>query len=200
VGYLARTIRPDLFARAARRADELIQHTFCHLYGISLTIFGNAASPRNVLAALRVVLPVAIKGCGLRSAAYTSETAYLCSWRSAAPAIGASSSAEARAALSFAAGSQPGFPSSLAAVATAAHELSALCPEEPALALAFFASSVASAGLQHRLTEAAETVRLKDGLAQAQLSVVDKAHFNSCSGVWFRAGCASSSRAASRSS
>ena len=95
---------------------------------------------------------------------------------------------------------QPGFPASLVAVTTAAHELSALCPEEPALAFASFASSVASAGLQHRLTEAAEAVRLKDGLAQAQLSVVDKAHFNSCSGVWFRAGCASSSRAASRSS
>ena len=188
ISYLTRTVRPDLLRAAAQRADELLGDAFCKIYGINPGIFAATASPRDKLAATRIHLPMALKGCGLRSAVATSETAYFSSWRAAAQAIASSSSPAARAALSFAAVNSPAFPPALAAVARTSARFSLQLPDLRAdLDLALFATCEPPQKLQHIITQAAESDLLASAVAAANLSTVDKAHFNGCDGRWIQA-------------
>ena len=188
VSYLARTVRPDLFRGAAARADALITATFCKVFSIDPDIFAASASPRDRLAAQRVQLPTALKGCGLRSAVATSDTAYYSSWRAAAKAIAASSSPAAKAALSFASRCDPAFPPALAAVARIATKFSSLLPDlRTDLDLATFATTSPPRHLQHTITQAAESALLASAVAAANLNLPDKAHFNGCCGRWIQA-------------
>ena len=40
LGYLCRTVRPDLLLLAARSADNIVAHTFCAVFHVNHSIFG----------------------------------------------------------------------------------------------------------------------------------------------------------------
>jgi len=43
LGYLCRTVRPDLLLLAARSADNIVAHTFCAVFHVNHSIFGTSA-------------------------------------------------------------------------------------------------------------------------------------------------------------
>ncbi len=79
MGYLCRTVRPDLLLPAARAADDLAARTFCRVYHINTAIFLAGATAEQRLAALRTHLPTSLGGIGLRSMATISNAAYFAS-------------------------------------------------------------------------------------------------------------------------
>ena len=67
LGYLCRTVRPDLLLSAARSADNIVARTFCAVFHVNHSIFGSSATAEQRLAAARVRLPTSLAGVGLRS-------------------------------------------------------------------------------------------------------------------------------------
>jgi hypothetical protein len=99
MGYLCRTVRPDLLLPAARAADELVARTFCQVYHINTAIFLAGATAEQRLAALRTHLPTSLGGIGLRSMVTISNAAYFASVRAVAPSILAAALPETAAAI-----------------------------------------------------------------------------------------------------
>ena len=189
VTYLARTIEPRLFAAGARRADDLLAAAFCAIYTIDTSIFAPDATPFDKFVAARIRSPARLKGCALRSAAATSEAAYLASWRAVAPFVKGASSMAARAAIADM--SQP-FAANVPILATLRELASRLGDQLSAvevgvkdcLAPKAFASSKAPNKLQHSLAYAAELAAYDTRLTEASLSVDDTAHLNSSDSRW----------------
>ena len=101
MGYLCRTVRPDLLLPAARAADDLVARTFCQVYHINTAIFLTGATAEQRLAALRTHLPTSLGGIGLRSMVTISNAAYFASVRAVAPSILAAALPETAAVHSF---------------------------------------------------------------------------------------------------
>ena len=95
-------------------------------------------------------------GCGICSAAATSDAAYVACWRSISPAIAKASSAGAKATLVGLGDDQPDAPC-LRALAAAALRVAALLPadDRPLVALDDFCSKP-TPGLQRKITHASE--------------------------------------------
>jgi hypothetical protein len=75
--YLCRPARPDLLLAGARGCPAAHSDINC----LDCRIHGTAATADQRLASVRVCLPSAMNGCGIRSAVTTSESAYVAAWR-----------------------------------------------------------------------------------------------------------------------
>ena len=183
VGYLCRTVRPDLMACAAAVADNILCATFARVWDVPAPIFSPHATALWGLAGARVRAPTSLRGCGIRSAAVTSAVAYLAGWRAVAARV-AASSPEAATAL----GSIDGASASPAvrAIRVAHSSLPDLVRTEVDLE-AFAGPDPPPAHLQRTLNHAAEEDALSEALDKVQLLPRDRAHFNSCDGRWLRA-------------
>jgi hypothetical protein len=131
-------------------------------------------------------MPTSLNGCGLRSAATTSEAAYVACWRAVAPAIAAASPAGARSALANL-GGEPTAPC-LRALAAAARRAAALLPgaDGEALSLPDFCNKP-EAGLQRKITLAVEEAISVRATTALKPSDTMRAFLNSCDGRWVRA-------------
>jgi hypothetical protein len=187
LGYLSRTLRPDLAAPALKRADDLCATAFCTIYSVDRAIFNTGASAEQRFAAARVRLPTSMLGCGIRSAVATSDAAYVACWRSVAPAIAKASSAGAKAALVGLGDGQPDAPC-LQALAAAALRVAALLPadDRSLVALDEFCSKP-TAGLQRKITHASESATSDSATTALRPSDTMSAFLRSCNGRWVRA-------------
>ncbi len=186
VTLLCRVVRPDLFRPAAEDADAICEDAFCSIWSTSPGIFSAQPGTTDWLAGIRVHQPLSseLHGCGIRSAVVTSQSAYLASWRTVAPAVATSSPAAAAALASM---DGQAAPPALRALAAARRSLPAL----PALARTAMDTSPvttpAPPHLQRMLTHAVEQNIATHALQQASLNQKDVAHLNSCDGRWLRA-------------
>jgi hypothetical protein len=65
-------VRPDLLLAGARRADVLLQQAHANSNCLDRRIHGTTPTADQRLASVRVRLPTALNGCGIRSAVITS--------------------------------------------------------------------------------------------------------------------------------
>ncbi len=161
MGYLCRTVRPDLLACAAAVADNILCATFTRVWDVPAPIFSPHATALWGLAGARVRAPTSLRGCGIRSAAVTSAVAYLAGWRAVRAARVAASSPEAATAL----GSIDGASASPAvrAIRVAHSSLPDLVRTEVDLE-AFLGPDPPPAHLQRTLNHAAEEDALSEAL------------------------------------
>ena len=190
LGYLCRTVRPDLLLPAARSADNIVAHAFCSVFHINTAIFTASATADQRLAATRVRLPTSLSGVGLRSMTVISTAAYFASLRAVAPAIAVSSSPAAAAALdklSPETEHDPSAPPMLRAIAAAHRETTSAAAgdDEPLAALDSFCDDP-PVGLQRKLTHAVEARLHADAIAAARPNAVLSAFLQSCDGRWVR--------------
>ena len=186
LGYLMRTVRPDLFKPAAELADELLISTFSAIY--NLPDLRAARAPLTYrLAAERILLPTRLMGCGIHSAVTTHEAAFAGSVRAVSPRILSASFPDVRVAVSRLVSGSKDLPPSLQAVhntVTHVHELRELSEELLPVTFEAFAEKEGASRYQHSLTSAVEKAKSKRALEAAKLSTVDMAHYNSCDGRW----------------
>ena len=190
LGYLCRTVRPDLLLPAARAADDLVARAFCSVFHINTAIFSACATAEQRLAATRARLPTSLSGAGLRSAVTISNAGYFASLRAVAPAIAASSSPAAAAALrnlSAETERDPLAPPMLRAVATTSRELGSVArgDDAPLTSLETFCEKPPS-GLQRTITHAVEAQLHDRAIAAARPDAVFSAFLKRCDGRWVR--------------
>jgi hypothetical protein len=153
-------------------------------------IFTAAATAEQRRAAARARLPTSMAGMCLRSMVTISSAAYVALLRAVAPAIVAASTPAACAALRALAPATEHDPAAvpmLRALAAASRAASALLDEadKPAVALETFCDKP-EAGVQRRVTHAAEKKAHADAMAAARPDEVTRAFLNSCNGRWMR--------------